>query len=305
MVVSQPLVSVVMPSLNQGQFIAEAIDSVLAQDYPRIELLVIDGASTDGTRAILESYGAKISWVSEKDRNLNEAVNKGIRRAQGQFVHTLASDELLYPGAVTNLVRHAQAREADVVVGQGHAIDAMSRIIAPIDNALPMEFEDILLLKKFMPLAFSFFKREVFDSYVFDEDFLTCADYLFWLNVLPRYRVVFVEDRVGAWRHHEGAWSVNYRASAAVYRARLQAFHKFFPNHPELRRLQGHAHVGASLGLARAHVAHGNVKGALGVMMGSLARRPLATMTYDRFALVRGGLRAGLRHVRGMGASRG
>lgn len=302
MVVPQPLVSVVMPSLNQGQFVAKAIDSVLAQDYPRIELLVIDGASTDGTLAVLESYGTQISWVSERDKNLNEAVNKGIRRAQGQFVHTLASDEVLYPGAITRLLNYALSLEADVVVGQGHAIDAESHILGPIDNDLPMQFEDVLLLKKFMPLAFSFFKREVFDSYLFDEAFLTCADYLFWLNVLPRYKVVFVEDRIGAWRRHEGAWSVNYRASMAVYRARLQAFEKFFPYHPEYRRVEGHAHVGASLGLARAHTSHGNVMGAFRVVMGSLARRPLATLAYDRFALVRGGLRSvlkGVRRVRG------
>jgi hypothetical protein len=101
---SNPLVTIVTPSLNQGPFIRPTIESVLGQDYPHIEYLVMDGGSTDGTLEILKSYGERVSWVSERDRGQSHALNKGFQRAKGEILGWINSDDVLLPGAVTKAV---------------------------------------------------------------------------------------------------------------------------------------------------------------------------------------------------------
>src|SRR5262245_14685301 len=95
--------SVVMPSLNHGRFIRTAIDSVLSQDYPALELLVMDGGSSDDTVHILKSYGNRLTYVSQKDRGQSDAINRGLQRSQGDIVCWLNSDDFLMPGAVRHV----------------------------------------------------------------------------------------------------------------------------------------------------------------------------------------------------------
>src|SRR4051812_34897312 len=81
-----PGVGVVMPSLNQARYLRDAIDSVLAQDHPASELLVVDGGSTDGSLEVLQSYGDKIRFVSGKDAGQSAAINRGLRDVRGEIL---------------------------------------------------------------------------------------------------------------------------------------------------------------------------------------------------------------------------
>lgn len=124
-----PLVSIVMPSLNQGRYIETAIRSVLNQSYPNIELIVIDGGSTDETVRILRSYGSDLRFFVGADRGQSHALNKGFALAQGAILGWLNSDDLYTPGSfsagVDALLRHP---EKSVVFGDYWLIDASGHI---------------------------------------------------------------------------------------------------------------------------------------------------------------------------------
>lgn len=113
-----PRISIVCPSYNQADFIEETIRSVLLQNYPALELIVIDGASTDGTRAILERYSPWIShWVSEKDRGQSHAINKGFERASGDILGWVNSDDYYLPGALHLVALRHRAHPRGIYFG--------------------------------------------------------------------------------------------------------------------------------------------------------------------------------------------
>src|SRR5207302_10813444 len=92
---TRPLVSIVTPSYNQGKYIRSTIESVLRQDYPHIEYVVVDGGSTDGTLAILREYNGRVRWISEPDGGQSHAINKGFAMTCGEILTWLNSDDML------------------------------------------------------------------------------------------------------------------------------------------------------------------------------------------------------------------
>ena len=96
-----PKISVITPSYNQGDYIEETILSITGQGYPSLEYIIIDGGSSDRTLDIIRQYSDKISyWVSEKDSGQSEAINKGLKRATGDIITWICSDDLLMPGSL-------------------------------------------------------------------------------------------------------------------------------------------------------------------------------------------------------------
>src|SRR5665648_105463 len=120
-----PLVSIITPSFNQARFLEQTIQSVLGQAYPRLEYLLVDGASTDGSLAIIQKYASRLDWwVSEPDHGQAEAINKGLHRARGEFVAWLNSDDTYLPGAIHKAVAaFANHPQAGLVFGDVLAID--------------------------------------------------------------------------------------------------------------------------------------------------------------------------------------
>lgn len=121
-----PKISVITPSYNQGQFIEECINSVIGQEYPNLEYIVIDGGSTDGSIETIKKYASKISyWVSEKDSGQSDAINKGFLHATGDIIAWLNSDDMYYKNSLWKIAdiynrNRNQMDEVGFILGNGY-----------------------------------------------------------------------------------------------------------------------------------------------------------------------------------------
>jgi len=124
-------VSIVTPSFNQGAFLKQTIESVLAQDYRNIEYIIIDGGSTDESKDILASYSDRLDyWVSEPDRGQSHAIQKGFQKATGNVFAWLNSDDLLAPHAVATAISVLQVNPSiGLVYGDRLRIDCRGNVI--------------------------------------------------------------------------------------------------------------------------------------------------------------------------------
>jgi len=167
-----PKITVVTPSYNQGQFIEATIQSVIGQQYPNLEYLVCDGGSTDETVEILKKYSNKITWwCSEKDKGQSDAINKGMRRATGDIVCWINSDDVLLPGTLHTVAKfYHDHPDTDFANGYTVEIDKEGKII---------NFTHIVMNHFFfrhgcynISQPGMFWKREIFDKIGYiDESF--------------------------------------------------------------------------------------------------------------------------------------
>lgn len=182
-----PLVSVITPSLNQARFIEATITSVLGQDYPHIEHIVIDGGSSDATLEILKKYDGRIRWISEKDRGQGDAVNKGFAMARGSILGWLNSDDTYAPGAVSAAVRRLGSHpEAVMLYGNASYINEQGEVI----GSYPTEPFDRQRLSEacFVCQPAVFLRKEVFSAVgPLDVGLNTCMDYDYWIRIAKTY----------------------------------------------------------------------------------------------------------------------
>lgn len=119
-----PKISVITATYNQGPYIRDTIESVIKQNYPNVEHIIIDGCSTDDTMAIVDRYADHLAYVvSEKDRGQSHAINKGMARATGDILTWLNSDDMLAPGALFSIALAWWRSKADLIVGYCQLMD--------------------------------------------------------------------------------------------------------------------------------------------------------------------------------------
>ncbi len=210
----RPLVSVVVPSFNQARFVREAVDSILNQDYPHMEILAIDGASTDGTAEILRSYGDRIALVSEPDRGQADAINKGFRRARGEILAWLNSDDRYLPGAVGAAVTALEAQPlAGMVYGEGELLDEVGEVMGRFPATQPFDLWALIHVSDYIMQPTVFMRAtHLRATGGLDESLHYGLDWDLWIRLACRAPVVYTPERIaqtreyGATKTARGGW---------------------------------------------------------------------------------------------------
>ena len=203
-VLSTPIVSIVTPSYNHAPYIRQTIDSVLSQDWPHIEQIVMDGGSTDGTVEILREYGDRypdrFRWVSERDRGQSHAFNKGLAMARGEFIGWQNSDDYYYPNVFGEPLRYLIAHPAVDIVYSELAVVGEARSTLWHNASQPFAYSR-LRENNCIPNQSAFVRRDALLSCAgLNEDLHFTMDYDLWLRMTLCHRAVYLPGVRGAWR---------------------------------------------------------------------------------------------------------
>jgi glycosyltransferase involved in cell wall biosynthesis len=205
----QPLVSIITPSYNQGRFIRATIESVLSQDYPSIEYIIMDGGSTDETASIATEYGSRLIFISEPDRGQSHAINKGFRMARGEVVSWLNSDDIILPGAVSHAVRAFERMPSlRAVYGEGYLIDYDGNVTSRFPATEPFNLWKLIYLSDFILQQTVYFRRSVFDEIGFlDENLHWGLDWDLLIRIGKRFPIHYIPEYMGCLREYQAAKS--------------------------------------------------------------------------------------------------
>ncbi len=202
-----PLITIITPSFNQAKFIEQTILSVINQDYPKLEYIIIDGGSTDGTVDIIRKYEKHLAyWISEKDNGQSAAINKGLKNATGEIVNWLNSDDYYEKDALSKVANGFAKPDINVVSGRGR----LFRESGTVGYTKGVDVYNSNLAKTIgwvrMDQPETFFRKEVFDEIGFlDERLHYLMDRDMWLKYLLVFGlngIHMVEDVLVNFRLH-------------------------------------------------------------------------------------------------------
>jgi len=222
---SPPLVSIITPSFNQARYIDATIRSVVSQDYPRIEYMIVDGGSTDGSVDIIKSYAKHLEsdsllsdyqkqasglqnhgiawWVSERDKGQTDAINKGFARAKGEILAWINSDDTYEPGAVSAAVKVLQEHpEVGMVYGDCNFINESGRVIGKF-GAAQTSYRLLRQGYAHIPQQTMFFRADLWKQVgPLDSSFYFAMDYDLWTRIAARTEIKYTPQTWANFRLH-------------------------------------------------------------------------------------------------------
>lgn len=201
---SAPLVSIVTPSYNQAAYLEQAMQSVFAQNYANIEYIVVDGASTDDSRRIIQKHARRLAWwVSETDHGQTDAINKGFARSTGKYLAWLNADDVLYPEAVAEAVAYLETHpQTGLVYGDADYIDAGGRVL----GRFPAAQTDYARLRRgyvHIPQQAAFWRADLWRQVgPLDPTFVFAMDYDLWVRLARISRIQYLPRLWAQFRLH-------------------------------------------------------------------------------------------------------
>jgi glycosyltransferase involved in cell wall biosynthesis len=202
-----PRITIVTPNLNQGRFLAECLESVIAQGYPRLQHIVIDGGSTDVSATVIDRYKDRLDyWCSEPDGGQSDAINKGLRRATGDLVAWLNADDLLLPHALERVAQaYAKNDRAPFYFGNGLRIDAQGATKSEFFPSVPVTFDREALIYglNYVLQPSTFMRRAaLLECGWLDETLRWGMDTDLWIRLSAAGQPAFVEGLLSASREY-------------------------------------------------------------------------------------------------------
>lgn len=251
-----PLVSIVVPAYNHGEYVRDAIQSVLDQDYPNIELIVIDDGSTDNTREILEEFGDKFRWETQPNAGQARTLNRGWSEARGELLGYLSADDVLLPGAVSTSVRHLLADPEIVLTYCNYnLLDSQSRIIRRVE-APRFDYREMIVKFVCPPGPGVLFRRSAFEATGFWDDSLRLIlDYEYWIRLALQGRFLKIPEVLAGFRVHEGSQTFA-RADERKSEEYVRVLSDYFRSNgvpPEIRSAKDEALSNAYIFAASSH----------------------------------------------------
>lgn len=207
-------ITILTPSFNQAQYIRATIDSVLSQDFPDFEYLVVDGGSNDGTVDILKSYSdPRMRWISERDKGQTDALNKGLRATSGEILTWINSDDVLLPGSVRFMVETFATRpEIDMLYGDVNIIDSAGSVLY-VSASDPLSLEAAVTGDFTVMQQGSAWRRRVTEQIGdFVEDLHFALDGEYWMRMkLAGFRLEYIPGIRAEFRMHDASKTISLR----------------------------------------------------------------------------------------------
>lgn len=243
----KPKITIITPSYNQGQFIEETIKSIVNQNYPNLEYLIIDGGSTDGTQEIIKKYAKQhpfIKWISEIDEGQADAINKGLKMATGQIIGWVNSDDIYYPNTLKKVAEEFIINpKIDFIYGKGMHIDKQGHPISEYPTIPEFDYQ------KFGNNCFicqptTFWRKEIMNKKspgiftkttgtknrtipcLLDESLYSCLDYEYWIRLTKNRKVKFINEILAGSRMYKDNKSLKERE--IMYREMIAIQKKHF-----------------------------------------------------------------------------
>lgn len=205
-----PKVSIITPSYNQGRYLEATIRSVLCQNYPNLEYIIVDGGSTDESLDIIRKYEDKLAWwVSEKDKGHADALNKGFDRASGDILAWLNSDDIYHPGAIREAVDILTADpRLGMVYGDANLIDETGKVVGKFASK-QTSYRAMLRGSVHIPQATTFFRADLYRQVgPLDLSYFFAFDYDLWVKLSKVSNVLYVPRTWADFRLHDLGKSV-------------------------------------------------------------------------------------------------
>lgn len=200
-----PLVSVIIPTYNQPEFLVEAVDSVLAQTYPHVEVIVVDDGSRDHTaQVVADRYGERVRYIYQENAGTAAARNTGIEAATGELIALLDHDDRWLPQKLERQVPYfANHPEAGLVFTGGRSFDGRDgRTLSEFETAATLDFHDLLEWCYIVCATTMFPKRVVEEVGGFDAKLRGSDDWDMWIRISARYKVIGCPEALTELRIH-------------------------------------------------------------------------------------------------------